>query len=1022
MDHKNKSNISMIWFVNSMLYFLISFLCTSLSCSAIDTTTHEDIIRDEVGKTLVSAGGKFELGFFTPDNEKHSMDGEGKYVGIWYYNLSTPRTVVWIANRDKPLPSSNTGFLSIGEDGNLQVSDMEGNSYWSTNLEQKSSSNRTVKLMDSGNLVFQGEDGRSLWESFKYPADTFLPGMKMDQSLTLTSWKDKENPGTGDFTFQQEQEGNNIFVIKNKSITYWKSGEAGKFFSFDNMPGEIKYFLLNINNTHTIIPPTGRLVINSNGKIEYLKWDEHQVVWSLKWSEPRDRCSEYNFCGDFGSCNNNNSFICKCLPGFQPSNPKQWSSGDFSGGCMRKTGMCSGKNETFLRLKMKKVGPIPESLGVNNEKDCRNGCLGNSRCQAYSFVPASGGSHQMGGTRATCWIWPSNLNNLQEYADGGYILFARVVLFDIKSTARNCNPCNTTTVPYPLSTGPDCGDSGYNSFHCDNSTGRLTFEAITGKYPVISIDPNSRIFFIQVQMGTCEAKNPRWKTLQLNRLLPFTSVNTSCSNVTGESSPVGYTKAEIPIFWNPPREPTCTTQENCKEWPLSNCSDAADGKKRCLCNTDFVWNGTTLDCTSKREGNTPRLSDINPSGTRVALNLILVPTVTILIVVACGVIVFIIIWRRKTTKKQENRRLSERKRALRALDTERHIKDLMASSEFKDEDEKGIDVPFFDLKSILDATDDFSDANKLGQGGYGPVYKGKFPGGQEIAIKRLSRVSGQGLKEFKNEVVLIARLQHRNLVRLRGYCIEGDEKILLYEYMPNKSLDLFIFDPSQSEFLDWEIRFDIILGIARGLLYLHQDSRLRIIHRDLKTSNILLDQVMNPKISDFGLAKMVGGKQTEANTGRIVGTYGYMAPEYALEGAFSIKSDVFSFGVVLLEIISGKRNTRFIQFEQPLTLLGYAWRLWIQNKVVDLMDPTLQESCKVDQFMKCVNVGLLCVQEDPSDRPTMSNVITMLDSDSTTVPTPKRPAFVLRRGSSTASSSSKPETNTEITISLEEGR
>ncbi|KAL5581837.1 hypothetical protein UlMin_014279, partial [Ulmus minor] len=477
---------------------------------------------------------------------------------------------------------------------------------------------------------------------------------------------------------------------------------------------------------------------------------------------------------------------------------------------------------------------------------------------------------------------------------------------------------------------------------------------------------------------------------------------------------------EIQLGWNPPREPTCTSQANCKEWRHSYCSNA-DGKKRCLYNTDFVWNGETLNCTSIR-GNTPRLSEINPSGKRVPLYLIVVPTVTILIVLSCGVIVFIIIWRRKMAKKQENRRLSERHRALRALDTERHIKDLMASSEFKDEDEKGVAVPFFDLKSILDATDDFSDANKLGQGGYGPVYKGKFPGGQEIAIKRLSNVSGQGLKEFKNEVVLIARLQHRNLVRLRGYCIEGDEKNLLYEYMPNKSLDLFIFDPSKSELLDWEIRFDIILGIARGLLYLHQDSRLRILHRDLKTSNILLDQVMNPKISDFGLAKMVGGKQTEANTSRVVGTYGYMAPEYLLEGAFSIKSDVFSFGVVLLEIISGKRNTRVIQFEQPLTLLGYTWRLWIQNKVLDLMDPTLQESCKVDQFVKCVNIGLLCVQEDPSDRPTMSNVITMLDSDSSTVPTPKQPAFVLRRGSSTASSSSKPEANTEITISLDEGR
>ncbi|KAL5581842.1 hypothetical protein UlMin_014284 [Ulmus minor] len=963
--------------------------------------TKEDIISGE--KTLVSAGGKFELGFFTPDNEKHSMDGGGRYVGIWYYNLSTPRTVVWVANRDKPLPSSNTGFLYIGEDGNLQVSDMEGNSYyWSTNLERKSISNRTVKLMDSENLVLQGEDKGSLWESFKDPADTFLPGMKMNESLTLTSWKDEENPGTGYFTFQREQEGNKLFVIKNNSFTYWKSGEVGKFFRSDNMPSEIKDILLNINNTYTRIPRMVRLLINSNGKIQYLKWEEHQKVWSLKWSEPRDRCSEYNVCGDFGSCNNNNSFICKCLPGFQPSSSEQWNSRDFSGGCTRKTG-CSGKNETFLRLKMKKLGPSPESLGVNNEKECRNRCLDYCRCPAYSYVPARGGSYRTEGTRATCWIWPSNLNNLQEeYADGGYILFARVASFDIKSTARNCNPCGTTIIPYPLSTGPDCGDSEYN---------------ISGEYPVISVDPNMKFFVIQVKMSTSETRNSRGKILQLNESLPFTTV----AHEPGKFGSVDSSKAEILIGWDPPQEPTCTSQANCKEWRHSNCSNAADGKQRCLCNTDFVWNSETLNCTSIR-GNTPRLSEINPSGTRVPLHLIVVPTVTILCVVACGVIVFIIIWRRKMAKKQKNRRSSERRRALRALDTERHIKDLIASSEFKDEDEKGVDVPFFDLKSILDATDDFSDANKLGQGGYGPVYKGKFPGGQEIAIKRLSSISGQGLKEFKNEVVLISRLQHRNLVRLRGYCIEGEEKFLLYEYMPNKSLDLFIFDPSKGELLDWEIRFDIILGIARGLLYLHQDSRLRIIHRDLKTSNILLDQVMNPKISDFGLAKMVGGKQTEANTNRVVGTFGYMAPEYALEGAFSVKSDVFSFGVVLLEIISGKRNTRVIQCEQTLTLLGYAWRLWTQNNVLDLMDPSLQDTCKLDQFVKCVNIGLLCVQEYASDRPTMSNVITMLDGETTIVPTPKQPAFLLRSGPSPASSSSKPETNGEITVTLEEGR
>ncbi|XP_020415675.1 G-type lectin S-receptor-like serine/threonine-protein kinase At4g03230 [Prunus persica] len=272
---------------------------------------------------------------------------------------------------------------------------------------------------------------------------------------------------------------------------------------------------------------------------------------------------------------------------------------------------------------------------------------------------------------------------------------------------------------------------------------------------------------------------------------------------------------------------------------------------------------------------------------------------------------------------------------------------------------------FARTQSIPDATDNFSNANKLGQGAYGPVYKGKFVGDQEIAVKRLSRASRQGLQEFKNEVVLIAKLQHRNLVRLKGFCIEGEEKNLLYEYMPNQSLDFYIFDHTKSMVLNWEMRFNIILGIARGLLYHHQDSRLRIVHRDLKTSNILLDEEMNPKISDFGLARIVGGKETESNTNTVVGTYGYMSSEYALGGTFSIKSYVYSFGVILLEIISGTENTGFYQSQQTFSLISYAWKLWTENKALELMDKTLDDSCNKSQFIKCVNVGLLLLNNQP---------------------------------------------------------
>ncbi|XP_016449873.1 G-type lectin S-receptor-like serine/threonine-protein kinase CES101 isoform X2 [Nicotiana tabacum] len=233
------------------------------------------------------------------------------------------------------------------------------------------------------------------------------------------------------------------------------------------------------------------------------------------------------------------------------------------------------------------------------------------------------------------------------------------------------------------------------------------------------------------------------------------------------------------------------------------------------------------------------------------------------------------------------------------------------------------DIQIFSLETIHVATNNFWSANKLGEGGYGPVYKGMLVDGQEVAIKRLSTSSGQGLVEFQNEIKLIAKLQHTNLVRLLGCCVEGEEKILVYEYMMNKSLDFFLFDASRRDTLKWNIRLNIIEGVAQGILYLHKYSRLRVIHRDLKASNILLDDNMNPKISDFGLARIFGKQEFEANTERIVGTYGYMSPEYAMNGIVSMKADVFSFGVLVLEILNGKRNNSCYHLERPLNLIGY---------------------------------------------------------------------------------------------------
>ncbi|XP_044473363.1 G-type lectin S-receptor-like serine/threonine-protein kinase At4g03230 [Mangifera indica] len=310
---------------------------------------------------------------------------------------------------------------------------------------------------------------------------------------------------------------------------------------------------------------------------------------------------------------------------------------------------------------------------------------------------------------------------------------------------------------------------------------------------------------------------------------------------------------------------------------------------------------------------------------------------------------------------------------------------------------KGPDLPIFALAVVRAATNDFSLANKLGEGGFGAVYKGKLPTGQEIAVKRLSKGSGQGLQEFENEVILIAKLQHRNLVRLLGCCTHGNEKLLLYEYMPNKSLDSFLFDSTKGEKLGWRKRFEIIEGIARGLLYLHRDSRLKIIHRDLKAGNILLDTEMNPKISDFGMARIFEGKENEENTRRVVGTFGYMSPEYAMEGFFSVKSDVFSFGVLLLEIVSGKRNAGFCLLGKNINLLGHAWELWKEERMLELLDKPLQNSHVENEVHRCIQVGLLCVQDNAADRPTMDSVVFMLGNESAMIPAPQKPTFSFTR-------------------------
>ncbi|XP_030484241.2 G-type lectin S-receptor-like serine/threonine-protein kinase At4g03230 isoform X1 [Cannabis sativa] len=799
--------------------------------------------------TIVSAGTIFVLGFFKLGK------AENYYLGIWY-QVDPSRTVVWVANREKPV--SFYSELKIS-DGNLILYDKEV-PIWSTDVTSATSPDVQAVLMDSGNLVLTDGSSSSepLWQSFDHLSHTWLPGSKIGYdkitktSKLLTSWKSSEDPAPGIYSIELNPRDNSFIISWNRSRSYWTSGSwNGTIFSL--IPemrdfADFKFLFVENENESYITYSfssssyTTRYALDVSGQLRQLNWLS-STGWNLFWSQPRQQCEVYAFCGPYGSCNENSLPFCTCLSEFKPTSELDWDLGDYSGGCARVTKLECGNNslpngekDRFLAMPNMLLPENKQSLRVGSD-ECESRCLKNCSCTAYAYE------------NNDCSIWKGNLLNLEQLSAAG-----------------------------------------------DNIGTLYVRQAASERKKESSKSSKSKILY--AVLGTIAAA--------------------------------------------------------------------------------FLISSIAFSIHRRR---------------------------------------------RKQTKSKGERMKLQGIQEVRLYDTEKQIANFIKFGKFSEDSREGIDVPYVVLESIVMATNNFSDLNKLGQGGFGPVYKGKFPGGQEIAIKRLSSGSGQGLEEFKNEVMLIAKLQHRNLVRLLGYCVEGEEKLLLYEYMPNKSLDSFIFDRTLSVLLNWELRFDIILGIARGLVYLHHDSRLRIIHRDLKTSNVLLDEEMNPKISDFGLARIFGGKQTEGSTTRVVGTYGYMSPEYALDGFFSIKSDVFSFGVMVLEILSGKKNTGFYQSEEALSLLGYAWKMWKDNKTLDLMDAALSESCNASEFLRCVNVGLLCVQEDPSDRPTMPNVIFMLGNVTASLQSPKQPAFVASRSLPTSASPSKSSISVnEITNTLENGR
>ncbi|KAH9564112.1 hypothetical protein CY35_04G007200 [Sphagnum magellanicum] len=316
--------------------------------------------------------------------------------------------------------------------------------------------------------------------------------------------------------------------------------------------------------------------------------------------------------------------------------------------------------------------------------------------------------------------------------------------------------------------------------------------------------------------------------------------------------------------------------------------------------------------------------------------------------------------------------------------SKKHVQKLLKNLE-----ELDIKAKRFDYNELRVATKNFAEDRKLGAGAYGVVYKGVLANNIEVAMKQLFIKTQHGSEDFLNEILLISNLQHRNLVALKGYCLHGKEMLLVYEFVDFCDLEKFLFDTRDeylSQVMNWRTRMKICLGVAQGLYYLHVSSQTRIIHRDIKASNILLDKDLNPKIADFGLARPIQDGNSEIMTQKCAGTIGYLAPEYMLYGQLSNKADVYSFGVLLLETISGKKNQDPNQPEDEVYLPIRAWKLLSKNSLMDLIDPRLECSeTELFEVKRVLEIALLCVQTSAEKRPTMFRVVAMLTRDANVV-------------------------------------
>ncbi|KAJ4897133.1 G-type lectin S-receptor-like serine/threonine-protein kinase [Raphanus sativus] len=723
------------------------------------------------------------MGFFAPGTTSSNF-----YIGMWYHQLSQ-QTVVWVANRDKPVSDKNTSVLKISN-GNLVL--LEGETLlWSTGLTSSSSPLKAV-LLDDGNLVLTDEYSNSaLWQSFDHPGDTWLPGVKIrfdkrtKKSQRLTSWKNVEDPSPGLFSLELD-ESTAYKILWNGTTQYWTSGAwNGQSKIFDLVPEMRRNYIYNFSFfsdatesyfTYTVYnhANVSRLTLDLSGQIKQLSWLDNVKLWNLFWSQPRQQCKVYAYCGSFGICNDESQPFCRCPHGLRPKSQRDWDLQDYSAGCVRKTELqCSRGDDViqFLPLPNVKLPDKSEEVsGTKNLTVCRSDCLRNCSCEAYAHVESSN----------RCLVWSKDVLNLRQLEE-------------------------------------------------DNSEG------------------NNNTFYLRLSASD-----------------------------------------------------------------MPSAGSSSSGKS----NKAVIVGGAVLGSLG-------------------------VIALVILVVVS-----LILRYRRRQVTKSD-----------------------------------GSTLAVFSYRELQNATKNFSE--KLGGGGFGSVFKGGLQeDSSDIAVKRLEGIS-QGEKQFRTEVVTIGTIQHVNLVRLRGFCSEGNKKLLVYDYMSNGSLDSHLFTNQTAEekktVLGWKLRYQIALGTARGLAYLHDECRDCIIHCDIKPENILLDSEFGPKVGDFGLAKLVGRDFSRVLT-TMRGTRGYLAPEWISGVAITAKADVYSYGMMLFELVSGRRNTeQSSERVRFFPCLAATVVLTEDGDIRSLLDPRLEGEVDIEELKRACKVACWCIQDEEGHRPAMSQVVQILE-------------------------------------------